>query len=104
MSWNWSSLWSWLWPPGRLRHWRVVLYTRRGCCLCDRAWALLRRRQRQFGFALEQADVDSDAEWEAKYGEQVPVVAVNGKVRFRGGVNPVLLARLFTAAEDGDGG
>ena len=33
----------------------------------------------------------------AKFDTEVPVVAVNGKVRFRGVVNPVLLERLLLA-------
>jgi hypothetical protein len=50
---------------------------------------------------LDVVDVDSDAELAARYGDQVPVVVVNGKVRFRGAVNPVLLARLFRAVASG---
>ena len=41
--------------------------------------------------------MDTDGELVARYGEWVPVVTVNGKVRFRGGVNPVLLERLLRA-------
>jgi hypothetical protein len=40
-------------------------------------------------------DVDSDPELAAEFGESVPVVTVNGKVRFRGCVSPVLLDRLL---------
>jgi hypothetical protein len=46
---------------------------------------------------LATVDVDSDPELVARHGDCVPVVTVNGKVRFRGAVNPVLLARLLTA-------
>ena len=45
-----------------------------------------------------------DPELAAKYGNEVPVVAVNGKVRFRGVVNPALLERLLTAeGQENDG-
>jgi glutaredoxin len=71
------------------------LYTRRGCHLCDEAWEKLERARERHGFALEAIDVDSDAELAAKYGMEVPVVTVNGTVRFRGGVNAVLLERLL---------
>ncbi len=81
----------------RLEHWRVVLYTRQGCHLCDTAWQRLRAEQQQRGFALEVVDVDADPELAARYGESVPVVLVNGKVRFRGAINPVLLRRLYRA-------
>jgi hypothetical protein len=89
-----SWLWTW-WRRGRLGHVRFVVYTRRGCHLCDEAWEQLRRAQRRHGFRLEAVDVDADAEVGARYGTCVPVVAVNGRVRFRGKVNPVLLTRLL---------
>jgi glutaredoxin len=85
---------SW-WRRPRLGHLRVVVYTRRGCHLCAAAWRQLRRAQRRHGFRLEAVDVDTDPELAARYGTSVPVVTVNGRVRFRGAVNPVLLARLL---------
>jgi glutaredoxin len=73
----------------------VVMYTRRGCHLCDDAWALLQAEQSQWGFALTCIDVDGDGELQAQHGECVPVVMVNGRVRFRGRVDRVLLRRLL---------
>jgi glutaredoxin len=74
-----------------------LLYTRSGCHLCATALERLQREQRRHHFDLAVVDVDEDPDLEARYGTCVPVVTVNGKVRFRGGVNPVLLARLLTA-------
>jgi glutaredoxin len=78
----------------------VVLYTRRGCHLCEVAHSQLREEQLCRGFVLEVVDIDTDPELRAQYGEQVPVVTVNGKLRFRGVVNPILLKRLFRAESD----
>ena len=50
-----------------------------------------------YRFGLEKRDVDSEPELKTRHGDFVPVVTVNGKVRFRGRVNPVLLERLFRA-------
>jgi len=50
---------------------------------------------------LEAKDVDTSPEWIAAYGECVPVVTVNGKVRFRGNVNEVLLKRVLDAKDVG---
>src|SRR5262249_11089118 len=69
-------------PP--LHHLRFVLYTRQGCHLCEVAERVLQRAQRRQGFVLETVDIDGDLQLVALHGEQVPVVAVNGKVRFRG--------------------
>ena len=96
MSWN-----TWLrsWLPGTrdraLNHWHIVLYTRQGCHLCETAWALLADAQRRYHYSLEKVDIDTDPALVAEHGLHVPVVAVNGKVRFRGVVNAVLLQRLF---------
>jgi glutaredoxin len=80
-----------------LRDLRFLMYTRRGCHLCDDAWAELEKAQRTYGFALDSQDVDDDPALAARFGDQVPVVMVNGEVRFRGGVNAVLLNRLLEA-------
>ncbi len=92
-----SWLWSWWRRSVRLGRLRVVMYTRRGCHLCEEAWALLGRQRRRYGFALEAVDVDTDPELVALHGNWVPVVTVDGKVRFRGGVNAALLERLLRA-------
>jgi hypothetical protein len=94
---------AWWWPWGRrpaardLTHWQVVMFTRAGCCLCEEAWQQLEQAQRRHGFALSQTDVDGDPRLAELYGSCVPVVQVNGKVRFRGRINPVLLRRLLEA-------
>jgi hypothetical protein len=58
---------------------------------------MLSRFQAHYGFQLDAVDVDGDPELAALHGDWVPVVTVNGKVRFRGQVNEVLLKRLLEA-------
>ncbi len=77
----------------------VVMYTRQGCHLCEQAWQQLEKARQRYHFALSQVDVDSDAHLVRQYGECVPVVVVNGRVRFRGVINPVLLKRLLESSE-----
>jgi glutaredoxin len=98
-----SFLWSWLSgrPIAELEHLHFVVYTRRGCHLCEDAWQRLKRTQRRYRFKLSTVDIDADPELAARYGEQVPVVTVNGKERFRGVVNAVLLERLLRAEARG---
>lgn len=72
-----------------------TLFTRQGCHLCDDAEALLKKAQARYRFEVETKDVDTSPEWIAAYGDCVPVVLVNGKVRFRGQVNEVLLQRIL---------
>ncbi len=80
---------------------RVVLYTREGCHLCDDARDLLAKFQSALP-EIEEVDIDADPELQEKFTDCVPVVEIDGKVRFRGKVNEVLLQRLIDAAGDSD--
>ncbi len=69
----------------------VVIYTRNGCHLCEEAETLLIAQ----GIAPLLIDVDADEELRERFNECVPVVEIDGKIRFRGRVDPVLLKRLL---------
>ena len=77
----------------------LTVYTRAKCGCCERTLKLLTKFQRRHNFSIELVDVDADPALAADYGATVPVVAVDGKVRFRGIVNPVLLNRLLSAEQ-----
>ena len=70
---------------------RVVLYTRIGCHLCDDALALLESH----GLKPTCIDVDTDPSLRERFNECVPVVEIDGQIRFRGRVDPILLRRLL---------
>lgn len=93
MLWKWVTCWR-PWKKAASRP-DVVMYTRQGCHLCEQAWEQLEQAQRRYGFALRQTDIDEDPQLIRDYGECVPVVTIDGKVRFRGAVNRVLLERLL---------
>jgi len=69
----------------------VVIYTRNGCHLCEDAEALLKAQ----GLTPTLVDVDADEALRERFNECVPVVEFDGKIRFRGRVDPVLLKRLL---------
>ena len=69
----------------------VKLYTRAGCHLCDDALELLQRH----GVEPTCVDIDGDAELLRQFNECVPVVEIDGVVRFRGKIEPRLLVRLL---------
>lgn len=75
-----------------------VFYTRTGCCLCDDALKMVIRLQKTYFFALEVVDIDTNPELVAAHGNWVPVIAINGVVRFRGRINEVLFTRVLDAA------
>ncbi len=80
--------------------WAHRALLRAGCHLCDDAWSLLEQARLRHGFILEVVDVDTDAALRAQHGERVPVVEINGRVRFWGRVNRVLLERLLRAGKE----
>jgi glutaredoxin len=85
----------------RAGHLTFTVYIRKDCCCCHKALDLLRDRQNRHQFTIEEVDIDGDPDLVARHGQWVPVVAVEGKVRFRGVVNPVLLDRLLVAQSRG---
>lgn len=60
----------------------VVLYTKEGCCLCDRAKAVLHRLQADFELAIEEVDITGDAALYEQYRYTIPVVVIDGTHRF----------------------
>jgi glutaredoxin len=69
----------------------VVLYTRSGCHLCDQARSVLENHQ----LTPLCVDIDADPKLVERFDSCVPVVEIDGRIRFRGGIHPVLLRRLL---------
>ena len=67
----------------------VEIYSRPGCHLCDEAKATIEGVRRRFGFNLNVVNVELDPELEKRYGEQIPVVFINGDEAFRYHVDAV---------------
>jgi hypothetical protein len=83
--------------PGR-RFDRVFLYTRQGCHLCDEAMAILMLYDAYLP-PITEIDIDRDAVLIAKFTECVPVVEIDGKIRFRGKIDEILLRRLIEGTQ-----
>jgi glutaredoxin len=81
----------------RAEHLTFTVYTRAGCCCCHKALDVLKNAEQRFGFTIEEVDIDRDPNLVAQFDTDVPVVTLNGKIRFRGVVNPALLERLLLA-------
>lgn len=53
--------------------------TRQGCHACQVAEADVERICADLGVEWDTADVDTDPEWRAEYGDRVPVILVDGE-------------------------
>ena len=88
---------------GRRRPRRIVLvYSREGCHLCDEAIALLEGERRRHRLEIEVKDIGGDAELEARHGHEIPVVFIDGRKRFMGRVDRMLLRRLLSSPPNED--
>ncbi len=62
---------------------RVVVYSRRDCCLCDEAVAEIEIARRSLPFEYQVVDVDGHPELAARWGHEVPVLLVDGRKAFK---------------------
>ena len=62
---------------------RLTLYGRADCHLCHEMRAVVDAVGRAMRFDLEEVDVDGDPALAAAYGEEVPVLFVNGRKAFK---------------------
>ena len=80
-------------PPGRRFH-RLVVYSRNDCHLCDDAKAVL-AEYLEYLPRIEEVDIDADPELKSRFDTTVPVVEIDGVIRFQGRVDEILLRRLI---------
>ncbi len=66
----------------------VTIYSRSGCHLCEVARQSLVELQGQVDFTIHEILIDGDTELIEKYGEQVPVIHIDGKPHDYFRVNP----------------
>ena len=74
----------------------VRIYSRRTCGLCDEARERLEHERQHLFFELEEVFIDGNPSMEARYGERVPVVEVDGKEEFEIAVDPARFRRLIS--------
>jgi glutaredoxin len=58
---------------------RVTIYSRPGCHLCDEMKAVVTRVARRIPLEIEEVDISGDADLEARYGLEIPVLLVEGR-------------------------
>ena len=57
----------------------VTVYSRHGCHLCEDAVKTLEGMREELAFEIEIIYIDGDAELEKLYGNEVPVIHINGE-------------------------
>ncbi len=69
-------------PPMSALH-DVVVYSRKGCHLCEIVKETLTKLERRGGFHWHEVDVDADEKLRRQFTDEVPVVFINGRKAFK---------------------
>ena len=90
---------------------QLGLYTRKHCCLCDDMKRVIARVAAVVPLALNEIDVDSAPELQQQFGNEVPVLFIDGRKAFkyrvterelrkklskRGGLGKTLAQKIFS--------
>ena len=74
----------------------IEIYTRPGCHLCKDAKQVILAASAQFDFQLCERNVEDSAETESNYGEEIPVVFINGRKAFKHRITSSQLERYLS--------
>ena len=77
----------------------VVVYSRKGCHLCDVVKETLAQVRSEADFQWREVDIDADAQLMQKYNEEVPVVFIDGRKAFKYHMDGKKFLRALAARE-----
>jgi glutaredoxin len=72
---------------------RLTLYSKPGCHLCEEMKHVIDGVAARVPFAFEVIDITTDADLEARYGVEIPVLLIDGKKAAKYRVTAVELER-----------
>jgi glutaredoxin len=75
----------------------LTVYSRPGCHLCEEMKAAIDRVAQSIPLTVEVIDISDDAELEARYGLEIPVLLVDGKKAAKYRVSEKELTRILRA-------
>jgi glutaredoxin len=61
----------------------VVVYSRKGCHLCEIVKETITKLHRRGGFTWREIDVDSNSDLRREFSDEVPVVFIDGRKAFK---------------------
>jgi glutaredoxin len=62
---------------------KLLFYTRKECDLCEEMKEVIREVASRCPLAIEEMDVDASPDLQDKYGNEVPVLFINGRKAFK---------------------
>ena len=76
---------------------QVIVYSRPGCHLCDKAKAAIRQADCAQQYTLEEIDIETSPILLESYQNDIPVVTINGVEAFRQHLRPDEFKAYVTA-------
>jgi glutaredoxin len=73
---------------------QLTLYSRPGCHLCDEMKAVVARLAETIAVDLEEVDISTDPELERRYGVEIPVLLIDGRLAAKYRVTAEELRRI----------
>jgi glutaredoxin len=82
---------------------KLTIYSRPGCHLCDEMKEVVGRvaASSDLPLSIEEIDISTDAELEARYGVEIPVLVIDGRKVAKYRISESALAQLVRAREVG---
>lgn len=76
----------------------VTLYSRPGCHLCDEMKAVVARvvRGLETPVTIDEVDISTDADLEARYGLEIPVLLIDGRKAAKYRITEDALRRMLS--------
>ena len=81
----------------------VTIYSRPNCHLCDQMKAVVARVAQSLAFAVEHIDISGNRDLESRYGDEVPVLELDGQKAAKYRITETELVRIVKARTDGPG-
>jgi glutaredoxin len=82
----------------------VLVFTGRGCHLCDAALDVIRAVREDIAFELRIIEIDGNDDLEERYRELLPVVEIDGERAFTFFVGPAALRERLLRPRSGGAG
>ena len=75
----------------------LTIYSRPGCHLCEEMKAVVERVREQHAFELREVDISGNPDLERRYGQEIPVLEVDGKKVAKYRLDELTLVRMIEA-------
>jgi len=62
---------------------KLILYSRADCCLCEEMKQAIRQVAAKIPLDLEEIDVDNSTQLNEQFGDEVPVLFIDGRKAFK---------------------